>query len=78
MILHAFGTLLMLLAAMIVTISGKLASAIDNRGEVNQIAWTAPGCKNPDNDPNAAKGTEFKEGLKNFCDTKKASGIFDW
>ncbi|GFZ47485.1 hypothetical protein JCM24511_05229 [Saitozyma sp. JCM 24511] len=61
-ILHAFGSLLMLLSAMIVTIS----------------AWTEAGCKDPDNDPNASKGDDFKNGLKQWCNTKKASGIFDW
>ena len=41
-------------------------------------AWTAKGCKNPDNDPHASLGDGFKEGLKQWCTTKKASAIFDW
>nr|XP_019047949.1 hypothetical protein I302_04569 [Kwoniella bestiolae CBS 10118]OCF26879.1 hypothetical protein I302_04569 [Kwoniella bestiolae CBS 10118] len=61
-ILHAFGTFLMLLSAFIVTIS----------------AWTSKGCKNPDDDPNADLGDDFKDGLKDWCTTKKASAIFDW
>nr|XP_018259072.1 uncharacterized protein I303_08615 [Kwoniella dejecticola CBS 10117]OBR81230.1 hypothetical protein I303_08615 [Kwoniella dejecticola CBS 10117] len=61
-ILHAFGTFLMLLSAFIVTIS----------------AWTAKGCKNPDDDPHADLGDDFKNGLKDWCTTKKASAIFDW
>ncbi|WVQ64016.1 uncharacterized protein L199_002175 [Kwoniella botswanensis] len=61
-ILHAFGSFLMLLSAFIVTIS----------------AWTAKGCKNPDDDPNADLGDDFKNGLKDWCTTKKASAIFDW
>ena len=62
LILHAFGTALMLLAAFIVTIS----------------AWTAKGCKNADNDPHADLGDDFKNGLKQWCTTKKASAIFEW
>nr|XP_019009744.1 uncharacterized protein I206_05304 [Kwoniella pini CBS 10737]OCF48525.1 hypothetical protein I206_05304 [Kwoniella pini CBS 10737] len=61
-ILHAFGTFLLLLCAFIVTIS----------------AWTAKGCKNADNDPHADLGDDFKNGLKDWCTTKKASAIFDW
>ena len=41
-------------------------------------AWTEPGCKNPDNDPNASKGDGFKNGLPGWCDTKKAGAIFFW
>jgi hypothetical protein len=52
----------MLLAAFIVTIS----------------AWTAKGCKNADNDPHADLGDDFKNGLKQWCTTKKASAIFEW
>ncbi|KAL0247631.1 hypothetical protein I308_103708 [Cryptococcus tetragattii IND107] len=62
LILHAFGTLLMLLAAFIVTIS----------------AWTEKGCKNPSNDPHSDLGDSYKSGLQNWCKTKKASAIFDW
>lgn len=62
LILHAFGTFIMLLSAFIVTIS----------------AWTSKGCKNPDDDPHASLGDEFKDGLKQWCTTKKASAIFDW
>ncbi|WWC91316.1 uncharacterized protein L201_006259 [Kwoniella dendrophila CBS 6074] len=61
-ILHAFGTFLMLLCSFIVTIS----------------AWTAKGCKNADNDPHADLGDSYKDGLKDWCTTKKASAIFDW
>ncbi|KIS00046.1 hypothetical protein L804_02683 [Cryptococcus deuterogattii 2001/935-1] len=62
LILHAFGTLLMLLAAFIVTIS----------------AWTGKGCKNPSNDPHSDLGDSYKNGLQNWCKTKKASAIFNW
>ncbi|KAF8636808.1 hypothetical protein AX17_003246 [Amanita inopinata Kibby_2008] len=42
-------------------------------------AWTQPGCKNPDNDPHGKeKGDEFKRGLPNWCNTKKAGAIFFW
>lgn len=62
LILHAFGTFLMLLAAFIVTIS----------------AWTEKGCKNSSNDPHSDLGDSYKSGLQNWCKTKKASAIFDW
>ncbi|ORY26240.1 hypothetical protein BCR39DRAFT_261103 [Naematelia encephala] len=62
LILHAFGTGLMILAAFIVTIS----------------AWTEKGCKDADNDPHSSLGDSFKSGLKQWCNTKKASAIFDW
>lgn len=52
----------MLLAAFIVTIS----------------AWTNAGCKNPDNDKHQDLGDDYKNGLKGWCRTKKASAIFDW
>ncbi|KAK8843387.1 hypothetical protein IAR55_007044 [Kwoniella newhampshirensis] len=61
-ILHTFGTSAMLLAAFIVTIS----------------AWTAKGCKDADSDPHAGLGDHYKDGLKQWCTTKKASAIFDW
>jgi hypothetical protein len=42
-------------------------------------AWTEPGCKNPDNDPNAENnGDAFKQGLPGWCSTKKAGAIFLW
>lgn len=41
-------------------------------------AWTEPGCKNPDNDPNQDKGDDFKKGLDGWCSTKKAAGVFFW
>ncbi|KAF8588884.1 hypothetical protein K439DRAFT_1629309 [Ramaria rubella] len=41
-------------------------------------AWTEPGCKNKDNDPNASKGDDFKNGLPGWCSTKKAGAIFFW
>ncbi|OWT38574.1 hypothetical protein C362_03540 [Cryptococcus neoformans Bt1] len=62
LILHAFGTFLMFLAAFIVTIS----------------AWTEKGCKNSSNDPHSDLGDSYKNGLRNWCKTKKASAIFDW
>ncbi|UOH82041.1 hypothetical protein LQV05_004724 [Cryptococcus neoformans] len=52
----------MLLAAFIVTIS----------------AWTEKGCKNSSNDPHSDLGDSYKNGLRNWCKTKKASAIFDW
>ncbi|KAF9267690.1 hypothetical protein L218DRAFT_641171 [Marasmius fiardii PR-910] len=61
-ILTGIGTVASLLIAFIVTIS----------------AWTQPGCKNPDNDPNASKGDDFKKGLSGWCNTKKAAAIFLW
>jgi len=61
-ILAATGVIANFLIAFIVTIS----------------AWTQPGCKNPDKDPNANKGDGFKKGLQSWCDTKKAGGIFFW
>ncbi|WVR09135.1 hypothetical protein IAU60_006197 [Kwoniella sp. DSM 27419] len=61
-ILHAFGTVLILMSAFIVTIG----------------AWTAKGCKNADNDPHAELGDGYKDGLSDWCTTKKASAIFDW
>jgi len=41
-------------------------------------AWTQPGCKNKDNDPNASKGDDFKNGLDGWCSTKKAGAVFFW
>jgi len=41
-------------------------------------AWTEPGCKNPDNDPHASKGDDFKNGLGGWCSTKKAGAVFFW
>ncbi|KAI0350032.1 hypothetical protein OH77DRAFT_1431424 [Trametes cingulata] len=61
-ILSGTGTAVSLLIAFIVTIS----------------AWTEPGCKNPDRDPHADKGDDFKKGLGSFCSTKKAGAIFFW
>ncbi|KXN81345.1 hypothetical protein AN958_05200 [Leucoagaricus sp. SymC.cos] len=62
-ILTGTGTTFSLLIAFIVTIS----------------AWTQPGCKNPDNDPNAKNGgDDFKNGLPGWCNTKKAGAIFLW
>ncbi|KAF9452336.1 hypothetical protein P691DRAFT_661155 [Macrolepiota fuliginosa MF-IS2] len=62
-ILTGTGTAFSLLIAFIVTIS----------------AWTQPGCKDPNNDPNAeAGGDDFKAGLPGWCNTKKAGAIFLW
>jgi hypothetical protein len=61
-ILTGTGTIVSLLISFIVTIS----------------AWTEPGCKNPDNDPNQSKGDAFKNGLSGWCSTKKAGAIFLW
>jgi hypothetical protein len=41
-------------------------------------AWTEPGCKNPDNDPNAKLGDSFKSGLDGWCSAKKAGAVFFW
>jgi len=42
-------------------------------------AWTEPGCKNPDNDPNAKNGGDaYKRALPGWCQTKKAGCIFFW
>ncbi|KAL0954699.1 hypothetical protein HGRIS_003648 [Hohenbuehelia grisea] len=61
-ILTGTGTTVSLLIAFITTIS----------------AFTQPGCKNPDNDPNADKGDDFKKGLDGWCITKKAGSVFFW
>ncbi|EGN99047.1 hypothetical protein SERLA73DRAFT_90203 [Serpula lacrymans var. lacrymans S7.3] len=61
-ILTGTGVTLSLLIAFIVTIS----------------AWTEPGCKDANNDPNAGKGDGFKNGLPGWCSTKKAAAIFFW
>lgn len=61
-ILVGTGTTFSLLIAFIVTIS----------------AWTEAGCKNADNDPNADKGDDFKNGLDGWCSTKKAGAVFFW
>ncbi|KAL7421219.1 hypothetical protein Q5752_004104 [Cryptotrichosporon argae] len=62
LILHAFGCFLMLLAAFIVTVS----------------AWTEKGCKDAANDPHESLGDSYTAGLGTWCNTKKASAIFDW
>jgi len=61
-ILLGIGAITTLLLSFIVTIS----------------AWTEPGCKNPDNDPNAKIGDDFKNGLSGWCSTKKAGAVFLW
>ncbi|KAF5367157.1 hypothetical protein D9758_004009 [Tetrapyrgos nigripes] len=61
-ILTGMGTGISLLIAFIVTIS----------------AWTQPGCKDPEKDPHADKGDDFKNGLSGWCNTKKAAAIFLW
>ncbi|KAK0469956.1 uncharacterized protein EV420DRAFT_1258036 [Desarmillaria tabescens] len=61
-ILTGAETSLSLLIAFVVTIS----------------AWTQAGCKNADNDPNADKSEDFKNGLPGWCNTKKAGAIFLW
>lgn len=61
-ILIGLGTITTLLISFIVTIS----------------AWTEPGCKKADNDPNAKLGDDFKNGLSGWCSTKKAAAIFLW
>jgi len=61
-ILNGSGTLLNFLIAFITTIS----------------AWTQPGCKDPAKDPHADLGDGFKDGLPNWCNTKRAGAIFFW
>ncbi|KAJ8509563.1 hypothetical protein ONZ45_g8290 [Pleurotus djamor] len=61
-ILTGTGNIFSLLIAFVTTIS----------------AWTQPGCKNPDNDPHADLGDDFKKGLDGWCITKKAGAIFFW
>ncbi|KAJ8487622.1 hypothetical protein ONZ45_g14272 [Pleurotus djamor] len=61
-ILTGTGNIFSLLIAFVTTIS----------------AWTQPGCKNPDNDPHADLGDDFKRGLDGWCITKKAGAIFFW
>lgn len=36
------------------------------------------GCKNADDDPHADLGDDYKNGLKGWCRTKRASSIIDW
>jgi hypothetical protein len=50
----------------------------ESRFIVTISAWTEPGCKNPDKDPNADKGKDFKNGLSGWCSTKKAGAVFLW
>ncbi|CAL1715941.1 unnamed protein product [Somion occarium] len=61
-ILSSTGLAVSLLIAFITTIS----------------AWTQPGCKDPNRDPHADKGDDFKNGLDGFCNTKKAGAVFFW
>ncbi|KAF8882542.1 hypothetical protein BD779DRAFT_1496283 [Infundibulicybe gibba] len=61
-ILTGTGVTFNLLIAFIVTIS----------------AWTQPGCKNAENDPNKSKGKDFVRDLPGWCSTKKAAAIFFW
>ncbi|KAH8117762.1 hypothetical protein DFH11DRAFT_1570516 [Phellopilus nigrolimitatus] len=61
-ILSGTGTTFSLFIAFIATIS----------------VWTEAGCKNPDNDPHAKLGDDFKNGLSGWCMTKKAGAIFFW
>jgi hypothetical protein len=51
---------------------------VSGRFIVTISAWTEPGCKNPDNDPNAKLGDAFKSGLDGWCSTKKAGAVFFW
>jgi hypothetical protein len=49
------------------------------RFSVTISAWTEPGCKNANNDPNAeSKGKAYVNGLDGWCITKKAGAIFFW
>ncbi|KIJ66810.1 hypothetical protein HYDPIDRAFT_108723 [Hydnomerulius pinastri MD-312] len=41
-------------------------------------AWTEPGCKNANDDPNAKISKDFVAGLPGWCSTKKAGCIFFW
>jgi len=42
-------------------------------------AWTQPGCKDPEKDPHAGDRDDgFKNGLPNWCNTKRAGAIFFW
>ncbi|PWN47392.1 hypothetical protein IE53DRAFT_390466 [Violaceomyces palustris] len=44
-------------------------------------AYTSAGCKNPDNDPHAAKGKDgdaFRNALKGWCRDKRAQSAFCW
>jgi len=61
-ILSGMGATLTFLLAFITTIS----------------AWTEAGCKDPSKDPNASKGDDFKNGLSDWCNTKKAGAMFFW
>lgn len=62
-ILNGGGTVLNLLIAFITTIS----------------AWTQPGCKDASQDPHAKDRDDgFKNGLPDWCNTKRAGAIFFW
>jgi hypothetical protein len=61
-ILTGTGTAFSLLIAFITTIS----------------AFTQPGCSDPNKDPHASKGDQFKKELPGWCSTKRAGSIFFW
>lgn len=62
-ILNGYGSVMNLLIAFITTIS----------------AWTQPGCKDASKDPHAGDRDDgFKNGLPNWCNTKRAGAIFFW
>ncbi|KAI9636652.1 uncharacterized protein MKK02DRAFT_45357 [Dioszegia hungarica] len=62
LILHIFGSLMAIIACLIVTVS----------------AFAAPGCKAAADDPHASLGEDFKSGLDQWCTTKKACAVFGW
>ncbi|KAF8484371.1 hypothetical protein JB92DRAFT_3085683 [Gautieria morchelliformis] len=73
-----FIALFMVLVPVIYEKYDKLIRLARAMKEVRSLAWTEPGCKNPNNDPNASKGDGFKNGLSGWCSTKKAGAIFFW
>lgn len=46
--------------------------------DVEDIAFSQPGCKDPFRDPHVKLGPEYREALGSWCMTKKASSGFLW
>lgn len=78
---HSFELFLFLLVVVHRTLQPAHRS-FSHLDQHSNIAFTQPGCKDPNNDPHANEHPdddnedEFKNGLKNWCTTKKAAAIF--
>ena len=79
-ILNGSGTVLNLLIAYVSSLLLVRALNDPNSSFITTIsAWTQPGCKDPENDPHAGDRDDgFKDGLPNWCNTKRAGAIFFW